>query len=714
MEQLSKELTSLVDWSVTLLGKVIQSELGPKGFERIENIRRYVKSPKTNHINGLTSLKKDLELLSSQEQFQIAHAFALMLELINTCESAYRTFRLSKENTIVLEGNIPSGKIIHVLTAHPTESRNPDVLYFLRKIQAVLIQRLQQAHDSQTTELTELLTMSWHIPMSKQRKPSVMDEAEYIYSLALQKEIIDVYIQNERAHQPFHIRTWVGGDKDGNPIVDEKTMLGSLNQSRKYLLKWLEEVFESYIEQLEPLSRSSISKKADIKNLLLQSKKIKISFTSAKDVTANDSQRVSRLSKSLNHISLMHAQLFENESETLVKIKTFFNIFPGLVVPLELREESALVHEALKKPVKSMNISRMLQTLKKICHDESPRNYVRGFILSQCESAADIMAGIELVQRFCEPRLPVVPLFESAHSLSNSTVIVEDFLKLKKNFEIAKKYWHSQLEIMLGYSDSAKENGALPSRYLIQSSIVNLENKIKEHGLTPVFFHGSGGSIERGGGSVQEQTDWWPSSALNTVKTTVQGEMVYRNYSSPLILQRQLNLLIQIRAHRKQKAIPHDSKQSQRLLIRLSEFIQNNYQEILKDPEFLELIEKATPYSYLKDLKMGSRPSKRQGPVTLTKLRAIPWVLCWTQTRILFPTWWGIGTFWSELNKEDKQKYQDVFQKSAMFRTYIKALGFTLKKIEIDVFCLYLRSSKLKPTTIELYENLFRQEYKKA
>lgn len=712
---LSKELTTLVDWSVTELGLAIKTELSLKGFRRIDNIRRYVKSETTRNLPGLLKLKKELSSLSAEEQFHIAHAFALMLELINSCEAAYRSFRLLQKKTAPLnEASGFSGRIIHVLTAHPTESRNSDIIYFFIKIQDLLMRRLENAREEQTAELHALLRMTWNLPMSKQRKPSVMDEAEYIYSLALRKEIIEVFLQNAQSKQHFYIRSWVGGDKDGNPFVDEKTMLGSLSMSRSFMLKWLQEEFKNYIKDLSPLARSSLNNKKRIQSLLLLSKKIRMNFSKIRRIKMNDAHRIHGLHKSIEVLFDDHRELFGSEAEHLNKIRVLFKIFPGLVIPLELREDSALVHEALKKPVRSMNISRMLQTLSKLCSDHNPRNYVRGFILSQCESAKDISAGVQLVQRFCEARLPVVPLFESAHSLKNSSEIIEDFLARKKNLLLVKKYWFSQVEVMLGYSDSAKENGSFPSRYLIQSALINLEKQIQSHGLIPIFFHGSGGSIERGGGSVQEQTEWWPASALDTVKMTVQGEMVYRNYNSALILQRQLNLLIQNRQERHQEPVAQESRQNQILLQKLADHVQTSYQEMVKDPQFLELIEKATPYSFLKDLRMGSRPSKRQGRISIKGLRAIPWVLCWTQTRILFPTWWGIGNFWQTLSSQRKNEYQKLYTESAMFRSYIKALGFTLKKVEMDIFFLYLRSSKLDSGVIDFFERLFRKEYTEA
>lgn len=711
-KELAPEFTRLVDWSVTELGRVIRAELGPRSFARIEKIRVYVKSAQGSSLRGLLKLKKDLAKLDEVEQFHIAHAFALMLEMINTCEAAYRIHRLKEEAASVDLSAHKFGRIIHVLTAHPTESRNPDIIFYFKKIQNLLIEHLETPRAQDASELHKNLCMAWKIPMSKQRKPTVMDEAEYIYSLALQSDIIDLYLEQRNKKLPFYIRTWVGGDKDGHPGVDEKTMIGSLQQSRRAILRWLENSLNLFLEEIQPLASSANVDRLQMRDLLTAAKNLKRHLSRLKTIRFKDSQLVHDFKDDLLQLEKSFSNYIGGKTENLSRMSELFKVFPGLVIPLELREDSALVHEALKPSGAKMNISRMLSTLAKLSPKHDPRNYVRGFVLSQTESAQDILAGIRLVEKYLDKaRLPVVPLFESAHSLGNSTAILKELLQIKKVQVLVKAQWNSQLEVMLGYSDSAKENGSFPSRFLIQSAVLDLEKIIQKYKFTPIFFHGSGGSVERGGGSIQEQTEWWPASALATVKMTIQGEVIYRNYTSAALLRRQIELLTQTRDRRepgKSKPLKADL---QAALLALSESVQGSYREMLADPQFLELIQHGTPYAFLKDLRFGSRPAKRQGAVQIKNLRAIPWVLCWTQTRALFPSWWGVGSYWSTLEPAQKKKYKEAFKQSPLFGSYIKVLGFTLQKIELDIFSMYLHSSKLPEDLVEKFELKFRDEY---
>lgn len=712
MDYLPKELTELVDWSVTNLGLVIRSEVGDELFRRIESIRRFVKTKEGQTAEGLLELKSDLAKLNDENLLEMAHSFSLMLELINACESAYRVWRIRAEQgeELSFAGH---GRLIHVLTAHPTESRNPHILPILENIQNLLIRRLTKPLQSQGKELFLLIKMAWLLPLSKQKRPSVMDEAEYIYSLSLKPELIDLYLQYAKSYQSFYLRTWVGGDKDGHPGVDETTLAGSLSMSRGFLLEWLSIKIQAEKKSLKPLESHQQAKQRAQK-FQKELRDLETQLRNLKEVGVNDIKKVFRIKDRIGKMQEDFVKEFGASSPFLSSVMMLLKIFPGLVVPIELREESALVHEAVEKPLSKLAISRMLQYVKSISAGEYPRFYVRSLILSRCESANDMAAGVTLVQKvFKADLLPVVPLFESAHSLNMSDKIIEEFLASKKRLEIVKKSWLGNLEVMVGYSDSAKENGAFPSRYFVYKALHKLSSVICSYKMTPIFFHGSGGSIERGGGSVRQQTDWWPLSAMKTVKVTVQGEMIYRNYASPEILMRQMDRF----AESRDRLLSQDNEKrngDEEVLQKMADFIKDMYRKTVHDESFLNMVELATPYSFLSNLKTGSRPAKRQDSVTVEGLRAIPWVLCWTQTRTLFPTWWGVGSYWMSCSEAAKGDLKKAFSSSALFSSYIRVLSFTLKKVELEIFDLYLKSSSLAPEKVQEFSELFRKEYQKC
>jgi phosphoenolpyruvate carboxylase len=137
---------------------------------------------------------------------------------------------------------------------------------------------------------------------------------------------------------------------------------------------------------------------------------------------------------------------------------------------------------------------------------------------------------------------------------------------------------------------------------------------------------------------------------------------------------------------------------------------EEEYRALVQDSDLLSTLLEATPYRYLSVLKIGSRPTKRQaGEFSLSSLRAIPWVLCWTQTRSLLPTWWGLGTAWKKMSKEQKEALKAEFKDNPFFSSFVKTLGFSLAKVELNVWKLYF------PATAD--ESLFmkmEEEHKSA
>lgn len=139
-----------------------------------------------------------------------------------------------------------------------------------------------------------------------------------------------------------------------------------------------------------------------------------------------------------------------------------------------------------------------------------------------------------------------------------------------------------------------------------------------------------------------------------------------------------------------------------RFAARVAEF----YRRKIHEPEFLQVVERATPYLALDQMKIGSRPTRRTTTLSVAGLRAIPWVLCWTQTRVLFPTWWGLGSAWRASSPRERAELVRAYRRDPVFTTFARALGFTLSKVELPVWRLYLERSGLP---VELIERTWRE-----
>lgn len=687
---------------IQTFNEVLKDELGSKCFDILESLR--LLSAKLEQADEKKWNQIFITLKQSRPawQLEMAHSFAVLLEIINTCETAYRSHRLKasateqksltkQRSTLGLQSKLE--RISLVMTAHPTEARTPQSLGLFRTLQALLQSHLDQNptqnFEAFKDEIKSVLRLIFLTRLSKAKAPEVSDEADHVLGIVLRPDILKELLNLHRKQIPVFFRTWVGGDKDGHPGVDEKQLFDSLKRSRLLIVK----TFKQRLLELETLIQmrkdegftSAGSKEKSFYKVLAS---LRADFEKLQVLRYNDGQRVAKVKLKFDRLFDLQLSFFHAEFTELRELKTFLEIFPGLVLPLELREESSIVHQALKN--QRLAISRMLITLSRLAGSEDPRLYARALILSQCNDQEDLEAGWKLLRlRLKGIFLPVVPLLENRLALETGPDWINAFLS--KRAKAYESRLAGQFEVMLGYSDSAKEMGSWPSRWLVSQSCHKLESVIVSHGLRPIFFHGSGGSVSRGGGPIEAQMSWWPSTARSYFKATLQGEMIQRTFASPEIFRSQMSKIVKGSQSQQIKSLP----QARKAFVLLANTTQQAYQQLTEDPEFLNLVGLTTPYNYLHHLRLGSRPNKRRGPVHLGSLRAIPWVLCWTQLRLLLPAWWGFGSAFEQLTKNQQKQLQTSLSSEPCFQSYVGLLGFTLSKLRAQPFELALYRSPL-------------------
>jgi phosphoenolpyruvate carboxylase len=707
---LPAELRALVRQSVALLGEVIRRELGAKAYRRIEAVREEMASlrgrPDEARYQALRSLQRRLAPLPASEQLGVVHSFSLMLELMNACENAYRAYRLRRQPLDRTAPRAADFMVIYVLTAHPTESRAPANIRVFELLLQALLDALERGFAPQRARIHHLLEVAWRVAVTRRRKPDVQDEAEHIYSILLREETLLALVSASAEICPVYIRSWVGGDKDGHPGVDEKVMRESLRRSRSRIVKFAEARLGEVRATLRLMGEQR--KLAGLTGAVTRAGS---ALAALQRIETGDGRRAVAWRRALDELAKAYGAEIGELHPSLRTLARLNRMFPALVVPLELRDSSELLVRAVKDP--RLAIARMLRELGRLARGGDARWYARGLIVSTTHEFAHVAAACRVVRRELGGlALPVIPLFEDRVALDRAPAIVEAMLADAAIRRAVKREWDGYLEIMLGYSDSAKEMGVLASRLAISDCLRELTRLFARHRVTPLFFHGSGGSVDRGGGSIQEQTASWPLSALRRYKATIQGEMVERTFASPEITTGGVRKI----AARAGAAL-HDRRApaSPRVVRAFAAAASAEYRRQIGAREFLDVVEKATAYRYLNELKIGSRPSKRNtGQLAISSLRAIPWVLSWTQTRVLFPTWWGVGTAWGRLKPADRRALKRAYATDPLFRSYVKLLGFTLAKVELPVWRLYLENSSLPEARKRAVEAEFRREYARA
>ena len=100
-------------------------------------------------------------------------------------------------------------------------------------------------------------------------------------------------------------------------------------------------------------------------------------------------------------------------------------------------------------------------------------------------------------------------------------------------------------EVMIGYSDSAKDAGVLSAAWALYKAQEAFAALSAEHGVRIRVFHGSGGTVGRGGGSpvYRALKALPPGTVARTIKFTEQGEVISLKYGLPEIAERSLEVL---------------------------------------------------------------------------------------------------------------------------------------------------------------------------
>jgi phosphoenolpyruvate carboxylase len=346
------------------------------------------------------------------------------------------------------------------------------------------------------------------------------------------------------------------------------------------------------------------------------------------------------------------------------------------------------------------------------------------YIISFTREARDVHNVLELADYagLARDAIDVIPLLETAEALQHADRLLDDILGQAGYREHVRARGDHQ-EVMLGYSDSTKESGAMAAAWLLHGAETKLAQAAKRHGIRLTLFHGRGGAIGRGGGPMSRAIlASAPHSLDGTLKITEQGEVVADRYANFDIAMRHLaqltNAVLVASSPTHQQQARDAQVRGRAVLEELAARSAHAYQSLVwEDPAFEAFFVAATPIGELSGLAMGSRPAARGGgSIALEKLRAIPWVFSWSQARLFLPAWYGTGTAIEEFEQEHgpgaTETLQALYRGSAFLTGIIDVMEMALAKVDLAVAQRYASLSP-GPDSDRIWE-LIRAEYERT
>ncbi|MGB0721177.1 MAG: phosphoenolpyruvate carboxylase [Gammaproteobacteria bacterium] len=403
-----------------------------------------------------------------------------------------------------------------------------------------------------------------------------------------------------------------------------------------------------------------------------------------------------------------------NEDERVAYLTR--SIENGLVVPLRGRQMSAKTSET----VEVFNVMRRMQK-------ELGRRCFGAYVISMTHEASHILevlwlayqrglAGLNQGEWYCH--ISISPLFETIADLEKAPTIMENLFNnpVYKNMLEASG---GMQEMMLGYSDSTKDGGMFASAWNLYQAQRELLALTDRHGIECRLFHGRGGTVGRGGGPTHDAIYAQPVGTVRgSIKFTEQGEVLSHKYSNSETAVYELTMGItglldatmrKPRVNAERYAIWRDA------MSQLTGYGEAKYRELVDhNPGLFDFFYEATPVNEIALLNIGSRPAHRKKTDrSKSSIRAIPWIFGWSQSRIIFPAWYGIGSALKQFREQrgdGMDTLRDMHEVWPFFGTLLSNIRQAVAKADMDVARDYANLCHDAATGDAIYA-LFKEEY---
>lgn len=612
--------------------------------------------------------------------------------------------------------------------------------------------------------LQRLIAEAWHTEEIRRSRPSPVDEAKWGFAViehSLWHALPNVLRKADQALHaatglhlaldaaPIRFASWMGGDRDGNPnvtaaVTREVLLLARWMAADLYLRDIDQLAAELSMQQASPELLARVGSSSEPYRSLLKQLRERLRATrswaeaalhervEAPAAVLQDNREL------LEPLTLCYQSLHEcgmgviAEGPLLdcLRRAATFGLF---LVRLDVRQDSSRHAAAMSEITDYLGLGRfaewdeeariqfllrelenrrpllpahfkpsgeteeVLATCREVA--AAPAASLGSYVISMAGAASDVLA-VQLLLKEAGLQRPmrVVPLFETLADLDNAGPVISRLLELHGY----RARLHGPQEVMIGYSDSAKDAGttaAAWAQYRAQETLVQV---CREHDVELLLFHGRGGTVGRGGGPAHAAIlSQPPGSVAGRFRTTEQGEMIRFKFGLPDIAEQNLNLYLAAVLEATLLPPPSPEPAWRALMDRLASDGVAAYRAVVREhPQFVAYFRQATPEQELGRLPLGSRPAKRrEGGVE--SLRAIPWIFAWTQTRLMLPAWLGWeAALDNALQRGEGELLGQMREHWPFFRTRIDMLEMVLAKADGAIARLYderLVDAELRP-----------------
>jgi phosphoenolpyruvate carboxylase len=819
-----------------LLGKVLVEQAGEPLLEVVEQLRRLLIQQRENlpaaaagpsqSENALMAQARErIARLEVEDAYRVTKAFAIYFELTNLAETNHRkrrrraaklrseqpalagSFRgtlLRMRAAGISEGDALAAlrkvRIVPVFTAHPTEVARRTVLLKRRRIAQCLehLDRLPltaaDAAEYESLILAEITSL-WQTDEVRMKKPGVIDEVRMgldFYPMTLFDTLPRLYAElsesfaevygrapnHEELPELLHFGSWIGGDRDGNPLITPECTADALALARKVMLEHygleiqrlidelsssrrqtgcsaeLRAAVEAYEAKLggEP-SRGRWISEPELNRHFLDFVRIRMRLTRDEPRHAHAYASAPEFERDL---LLLRANLIENHGKRLAellidpllrKIRTFgfhlhtldvrqhAQVHAKALAELEAAgiSEAASAARAPKQVLQriSAETGELLETLRTIARLKKAYvpEAIRAYVISGTESERDVFAllrlaeisGVDVAGSAGDPGLLPVPLFESIVSLRAAAETMRRVWTAPEYQRLLDSWGRCQ-EVMLGYSDSNKDGGMLTSTWELHKAHRALHAVARECGVKLRLFHGRGGTVGRGGGPTHRAILAQPVGDFSgEMRITEQGEVLNWKYSDPVLAEWNLELMIAASLEALTRLDRPAAGRDRQWDDAMEEISQDAYafyrRHIAENADVLEYFEQATPVNELVHARMGSRPARRTESRRLEDLRAIPWVFGWMQSRHALPAWFGVGYAlqrFAAKGPEQDKRLKDMMRHFTLFSDLVRNVEIAMAKADLNIARLYANTLVKDAAVREKVFGILAEEFERT